>query len=221
MITEGTITLRTADGVSLEARLGLAGAPTAGLVVCHPHPLYGGDMDNPVVVRVAEVGAGLGWATLRFNFRGVGGSGGTHGGGTDEQADVAAALAHLRSRVAGGSVVLAGYSFGATVASAVALEADGLAGLVLIAPPLAFPGFEPAPLERFEAPLLLVSGNADEYCPRESLERLGAGLARATLRVIDGANHFFLGRLFPLGEVVAEWVRGLQAREAPGRRGAG
>src|SRR5262249_34552016 len=71
----------------------------AGLVVCHPHPLYGGDMDNPVVVRAVEVAAEAGIATLRFNFRGVGTSEGSHGGGAGEQDDVRAALAALRAHL--------------------------------------------------------------------------------------------------------------------------
>ena len=87
------------DGPRLEARLARPEAPKAGLVICHPHPLYGGDMDNPVVVKVAELAQGAGMATLRFNFRGVGASGGVHGGGEGERDDVAAALAMLAGRL--------------------------------------------------------------------------------------------------------------------------
>src|SRR4029453_961058 len=83
-------------GPSLEGRLAVPPGAGAGLVLCHPHPLYGGDMDNPVVGRAAEGAQGPGGATLRFNFRGVGASGGTHGGGTAEMNDVRAALTRLR-----------------------------------------------------------------------------------------------------------------------------
>src|SRR5215470_3509286 len=72
-------------GPTLEASLDLAEPATAGLVLCHPHPLYGGDMDNPVVTRAAEVARALGVSTLRFNFRGVGDSTGTHDEGWGEQ----------------------------------------------------------------------------------------------------------------------------------------
>src|SRR5437899_10967509 len=81
MIPEQPVSLKVGADLSLEARLALPASPTAGVVICHPHPLYGGDMENPVVVRVQEVCAGLGLATLRFNFRGVGASGGVHAGG--------------------------------------------------------------------------------------------------------------------------------------------
>src|SRR3970040_2479352 len=94
------VALDVRSGPRRESRLALPGAPKAGLVVCHPHPLYGGDMDNPVVVRVAEVAQGAGVATLRFNFRGVGASGGVHGGGDGAQEHVAAAPAVLAGRLA-------------------------------------------------------------------------------------------------------------------------
>ena len=90
------MTLRTADGVTLEARIGMPPAQRGGVALCHPHPLYGGDMDNPVVVRAAEVARDLGLATVRFNFRGVGQSTGEHGKGVAERLDVEAALDHLR-----------------------------------------------------------------------------------------------------------------------------
>src|SRR3989442_4262260 len=81
MIPEQPATLAVAPDVALESRLAVPPGAPAGVVICHPHPLYGGDMDNPVVVRVQEVCADLDLATLRFNFRGVGGSGGSHRGG--------------------------------------------------------------------------------------------------------------------------------------------
>src|SRR5437867_11868489 len=92
MIPEQPVSLSVGADLSLEALLAIPDAPSAGVVICHPHPLYWGDMDNPVVVRVQEVCAELGLATLRFNFRGVGGSGGTHGGGVAEQDDARIAL---------------------------------------------------------------------------------------------------------------------------------
>ena len=81
--------------LSLEALLAVPASPSGGVVICHPHPLYGGDMENPVVVRVQEVCAALGLATVRFNFRGVGASGGVHGGGVAEREDAAAKFTAL------------------------------------------------------------------------------------------------------------------------------
>src|SRR5262245_36753545 len=101
--------------------MALPASPRGGLVVCHPHPLYGGDMDNPVVIRCVEVAQGLGLATLRFNFRGVGASTGPRDGTGAEHADVRAALAALATHLgAGRTIALAGYSFGAWISARVA-----------------------------------------------------------------------------------------------------
>jgi hypothetical protein len=226
MIPERAVTLAASDGAALEARLGLPAAPSGGIVICHPHPLYGGDMDNPVVVRVVEVCGELGFATLRFNFRGVGRSTGIHGGGRDEQRDIEAAVTSLREATGAGlPLALAGYSFGATVAAQVVARQDAdaaVTGLALIAPPVAVMGDAPfLALAAIDVPLLIVAGSRDEYCPRDALEALRRSLPRAAFTVIDGANHFFFGKLFPLGEAVAGWARRLEARQASRRGGAG
>src|SRR5216117_3551162 len=123
MISEQSVVIDVSQQLTLEARLAVPASPGGGIVICHPHPLYGGDMDNPVVVRVAEVCRELGLATLRFNFRGVGASTGQHGQGRDERHDVTAALAHFASVLPSGAPLgLAGYSFGAAVAARVAGE---------------------------------------------------------------------------------------------------
>jgi alpha/beta superfamily hydrolase len=223
MIAESGALLTTADGVTLEARVAVPASPRAGLVACHPHPLYGGDMDNPVVVRVAEVCGELGFATLRFNFRGVGGSTGTHGEGRAETQDVEAALAHLRGTLGPGRpLALAGYSFGAVVASRVASADGGLAALALIAPPLGLTGEEPfVGLTAFPGPLLIAAGSQDDYCPRPALEALAQRLPEGTLTMIEGANHFFFGKLYALGQAVEAWARRLETGEAGRSRRAG
>ena len=221
MISEEPVAVASADGVTLEGRLAVGLGTSAGMVICHPHPLYGGDMENPVVVRVVEVAGGHGLTTLRFNFRGVGRSTGAHGGGEAERADVGAALRHLQSRLQSpdAPIVLAGYSFGAAVAARVAVTVT-LAGLVLIAPPLALAEYERFELlDSFTAPLLVIAGTNDEYCPLPALDRARAQLPQAAVRIIDGANHFFFGTLFPLGEAVREWLEQLQLGQS-GRRGS-
>jgi alpha/beta superfamily hydrolase len=193
------------DGTRLEARLALPDSPKAGLVISHPHPLYGGDMHNPVVVRVAEVAQGLGLATLRFNFRGVGHSGGVHGEGVGEQDDVVAALEMLAGLLpADKHVGLAGYSFGAWVSARVAAAKPALPALALVAPPLGL--YDLDFLERVPAQTLLVAGNRDPFCPVEAIERVGKRLGQR-VEIIEGAQHFFLGQLFPLGEVAERWIR--------------
>ena len=214
MIAETATTLTTADGVTLEALVGAPprGAPTAprgGAVICHPHPLYGGDMDNPVVVRLVEVFGELGLATIRFNFRGVGRSTGAHGGGVDERHDVEAARVHVAS-LAGAerAAILAGYSFGAAVVGNVAAQHGGLAGVVLVAPPLArvdptsFAGLAP-----FGDRLLVIAGSDDEICPLDAVARLRDSVPHATVEIIEGANHFFFGKLYPLGQAATAWAQ--------------
>src|SRR2546421_4132106 len=138
MVPDPADTLPTEDGVALEARLHMPVSVRGGVVVCHPHPLYGGDMENPVVVRVTEVCSALGLATLRFNFRGVGRSAGVHGDGLTEELDVEAGLARLATGIGAPSrLAPARHSFGATVGAQGASPPPGPAGGALIAPPLA------------------------------------------------------------------------------------
>jgi hypothetical protein len=122
---EENVTIR-GPGVNLEGRF-LAGGTTGGALITHPHPLYGGSMDNNVVWTARQACAARGMATLRFNFRGVGRSTGAYGDGVAEAEDVVAALAFLKERAAGPYWVI-GYSFGAAVAARAmlaGLEADG------------------------------------------------------------------------------------------------
>ena len=209
MIAETSATLTTADGVTLEALVAAPPTPRGGVVICHPHPLYGGDMDNPVVVRLAEVFGEMGLATLRFNFRGTGQSTGAHGGGVAEQNDVEAARARMVSLVGGDQpMILAGYSFGAGVVAEVAAKHGDLSGVVLVAPPLArvdpkrFAGLAP-----FVERLLVIAGGSDEICPTEAQARLRESVPHATFEVIEGANHFFFGKLYPLSQAATIWAR--------------
>ena len=216
MIAERATTLVTSDGERLEARSGDRGDAVGGVVVCHPHPLYGGDMDNPVVVRIVEVCAELGLATLRFNFRGVGESTGTHGHGSAEQVDAESAIRHLVAALPrGGPLALIGYSFGAVVSARVAVTRPDLAGLGLIAPPLGLDGMAlPAGLAAFPGSLAVVAGTRDEYCAATALAALPDALPNARIMVVEEANHFFFGKLFPLGKVVGDWARTVFARSA-------
>ena len=211
MIPEQPVSLAVGPDLSLEALLALPDSPTAGVVICHPHPLYGGDMENPVVVRVQEVCSALGLATLRFNFRGVGASGGVHAGGVGEQDDAVAALDTLAKAIGNGALAIAGYSFGSRIAALVGSRDRRIAGMALIAPPLAMSDF--GFLQDRKIPTLAVAGTRDQYCPPESFASFVAERPWITTATIEGADHFFFGKLFPLGEAVAEWAR----RLSPGR----
>ena len=213
MINERRVSLAVAPGVTLDARLAIPEGASAGVALSHPHPLYGGDMENPVVIRAAEVCEEAGLATIRFNFRGVGASTGEHDEGRGEEHDLQAALAELQAALpAGAGLAAAGYSFGATITARVAARTP-LAGVALIAPPLAIRGLDHlGDLAGFGGPLLVVAGTADTYCPPDSLAQLGRTLPKATVRSVDGADHFFFGKLFPLGEIVSEWARAIPRR---------
>jgi alpha/beta superfamily hydrolase len=203
---EEALTIHVPDGPALEARLATAASPHGGFVVCHPHPLYGGDMDNPVVIRAAEVAQAAGFATLRFNFRGAGRSEGVHDKGRGEPEDVRAAMAALATRLPAGSRVgVMGYSFGAAMAARATRPSVPEAPLGLIAPPLGM--YDLDFLQTGPGRLLLVAGTADSYCPVEALHRLAA-ITSAEERVIEGADHFFFGKLYPLGEAIGAWLAG-------------
>jgi alpha/beta superfamily hydrolase len=208
MIAERLTTFRS-GAETLEARLGIPPGARVGVVIGHPHPLYGGDMDNPVVGRMVEVCSDRGLATLRFNFRGVGGSTGRHDNGRGEQDDVRACLDHLEHSLGGsGRLALAGYSFGAAVSASVAATVR-VAGLALVAPPMRVADLEVP--RAVAGPLVVVTGAEDQYCPAPALERLRAALPEATVIVIEGADHFFFGSLMPLGDAVGAWADALVA----------
>ena len=191
----------TSDGLKLEAILHLPdqAPPLAGVVVCHPHPQYGGNMDNNVVMAICAALVRAGIAALRFNYRGVGGSDGAFDGGRGEARDTVAALQHLVElpEIDGGRTALAGYSFGAAMAQATAVE--GAAALALISPPLRLVNF--ARLDGFEGPLLLVTGDADPVSPEEPFRTLAASLPHAEAHVVPGADHSWWGYERALGEI--------------------
>jgi uncharacterized protein len=213
-MTERPVSIAVGGGVALEGALALPAEVAAGVVVCHPHPLYGGDMHSPVVLAAVEACAEAGLATLRFNFRGVGGSTGAWDDGRGEQDDVRAALGGLRERLPPerGRVALAGYSFGAAMAAAVADAGERLAGLALIAPPLAVYSGAPTPPSGVDGPVLVVAGSADTYCPGDALAAFGRALSTATVTVIDGADHFFSTGLPQLSAALSAWAGTLARR---------
>lgn len=184
--------------------------PAAAVVVCHPHPLFGGDMDNHVVVTLCQALAEGGLLALRFNFRGTGESGGRHDGGRGEQEDVLAALARARELLGGGDppLGLAGYSFGAMVAALAAPRAAGLGALALVSPPTQYLTREA--LAACTCPKLIVSGENDSFARPEELQRLVQGDETAELVVLPRVDHFWaLGFHTAAGRVVAFFRRHL------------
>lgn len=191
MLRERVEAVRIPSGeLSLEGVLHVPGrTPAPGVVVCHPHPLYGGDMTNGVVAGLCRALAGDGIAALRFNFRGVGASEGSYDGGRGERDDAIAAMEWLRARpqIDATRLGLAGYSFGAIVACAAAAAVRWLKALTLISPPVA--GAELA-IPR-DVPVLVVAGDADQFAPLAALRSALAPWPEARLEVIAGADHFW------------------------------
>ena len=191
------------DGYEIEGRLA-QGDRQIGVVVSHPHPLYGGDMHNNVVAAVCRTYQKIGATTLRFNFRGVGGSQGNYGDGIGEQEDIRAAVAYLAD-IGTRRIDLAGYSFGGWV-NALAVK-DGLKvdHMIMVSPPVAFIDFNS--LSNLGSLKLIITGNRDEIAPADRVEKLyPAWNPQANFEVIDGADHFYGGYEDKLEAVLANYL---------------
>ena len=188
---ESRITFSCGD-LKLEGLLMLPeGQAPSAAVVCHPHPMYGGSMYNNVVEALLEAFWRRQFATLRFNFRGVGDSEGEYDGGEGELDDVREAVTFLAGKAAVESVMLAGYSFGASVSLRAGLTDPAVNRLVLVALPVAL---MTGASDSTSKPVLLVSGDRDSYSPVEPLQGLASTLgSRARLEILAGADHFFGG----------------------------
>lgn len=186
----------------IEAAIDSAGArPSAVAVLCHPHPLQQGTMQNKVVTTLSRAFVRLGAVAVRFNFRGVGRSAGVHANGVGEREDALAAVSWARGRWPALPLYLGGFSFGAAVALAVASAAEPR-GLVTVAPPIdRLPADFAAPRCRW----LLVQGAADDVVPAAPVVAWAKALpAPPELVVLDGVGHFFHGRLRALEDAVKD-----------------
>lgn len=174
-------------------------------VVCHPHPLFGGTMDNKVVTTLARALHEAGIPTLRFNFRGVGRSTGEFDAGVGETEDARAVAAWGAGRWPGRELVIAGFSFGAFVALRLAQDTRA-AQLITVAPPVV--RFDFSGLIAPACPWLVVQGDADEVVsPQEVVAWAETMKPRPHLIVMPGVGHFFHGRLPDLRDAVVDAVR--------------
>ena len=220
----------TSDGIELEAEAAWPGSrrpqsagsddgssggtAVAVAVLSHPHPLYGGDMWNPLVDHLFRALPASGIAALRYNFRGTGRSGGSHDDGKAEQLDAAAAfdaavgLAADRSRTADPPpVVSAGWSFGGDVS--LAAGHDALSAWIGIAAPLRI--VDPAEMAapRDPRPKLLLVPEHDQFrAPAEATD-IASGWTNTRLEVIPGGDHFLMGHARAVVEHIATFARGL------------
>lgn len=166
-----------------------------GAVVCHPHPLYGGNMHNNVVRALRKCFLDRGMACLRFNFRGTGRSEGGHGNGIAEMEDVAAAMDFLetRNQATGGQTVVAGYSFGCWVGLRAAAHDPRPSRLVGISPPV--DSYDFGFLREETRPKLLIAGDSDFVCSGKRFEELISSIPDPKMTVLmRAADHFHVGR---------------------------
>ncbi len=175
-------------------------SPTALAIVCHPHPLHGGTMQNKVAHTLARACNDLGFAALRFNFRGVGTSAGSHDNGVGEIEDARAVLTYGRQRFAG-PVLLSGFSFGSLVALELA-RSETVAQLISIAPPVSRLETD-SDWSQPSCPWLIVQGDADELVDADEVltwvDSLEPGPRLVVLKDVD---HFFHGNLVLLRELI-------------------
>src|SRR5271156_5920205 len=205
---EVQVTFRSGD-LTLEGLLANPGGNAPAVVVCHPHPLYGGSMYNNVVDAVLAAMWQAGYATLRFNFRGVGASDGEHDGGPGEVDDAVAAMAFLLAQtgVRREGAIMAGYSFGAMGAMTAGYGRGDVARIVAVALPLAMADARIP--DDASKPVLLVSGDRDSYSPVAGLQALKSKIGdSARLEIVAGADHFFGGREAELGRVIGAALAG-------------
>jgi hypothetical protein len=181
-------------------------------VVCHPHPLFGGTMHNKVVYQAAKTIHRFGLPVIRFNFRGVGKSEGTHDKGIGEKDDVLAVLDFLAKEYPGVPLLAAGFSFGSWVGLRAGCGDPRVAELIGMGLPVgSLDQRDFSYLESCDKPKLLASGEFDQFGPphqlRELVEQFPAHvLQEMQVKIVRGGDHFFTGHLPELDQAIAEWL---------------
>jgi alpha/beta superfamily hydrolase len=202
MMKEEQISFQS-DGLRIEGLVGRYSGER-GVVITHPHSLYGGTMYNQVVETLVRAYQNKGLTTLRFNFRGVGESEGRYGEGRGEKEDVISALRYLYG-LEKSAIELAGYSFGAWVNAHITPSDFSVSGMIMVSPPVAFLDFSfLSSDERIKA---VVAGGRDDIAPADQISHLIATWnPAALLEVIDGADHFYSGKTDILESVLSRLI---------------
>jgi alpha/beta superfamily hydrolase len=201
-------------GHDLEGDLLTSVDSPAGAVVCHPHPLYGGSMENPVVLALVAGLRQAGLTTLRFNFRGVGRSTGEHGNGVAECEDLRAATSYLLESTSVERVVVAGYSFGAAVALTAGPTIPSASAVVAVAPPVSLAAL--GKIRDWSAAKLILTGDRDPYCETAALTQWLATVAEPKKHLLlTGADHFLAGFEDRIAESVARFSMELDGFRRP------
>jgi alpha/beta superfamily hydrolase len=195
----------------IEGRYHHTGDPNAAIaLVLHPHPQHGGTMNNKIVYNLYQTLVGQEFSVLRFNFRGVGRSQGAYDRGEGELSDAASALDWLQAiNPNAASCWIAGFSFGAWIGMQLLMRRPEIAGFISVSPPANIFDFS------FLAPCpssgLVVQGAVDDLVPEASVQKLVHKLEHQRdisidYRVLDGANHFYHGKIDELNEAVADYI---------------
>jgi uncharacterized protein len=195
--TAASLTLTTSDGVSLAADLAVADDPAGCVVLCHPHPRFGGNRHNAVVAALFRALPPAGFTSLRFDFRP---EAGRDDALTVERLDVVATIEELVSRSPDRPLVVAGYSFGAAVGLTV--DHPAVAAKVAVAPPLTVMQVEPAMC----VPTLVVLGAHDQFAPPPAVLPIVTEWPGTTTETVEMADHFFAGRVGAVTDLVVRWL---------------
>jgi hypothetical protein len=193
-----------AQGVTLEGRLYEGDAKHAAIIL-HPHPVYGGDMNNHVVETIARIYQKKGWTTLRFNFRGAGGSGGRYDHGIGERTDVGGAIGYLQTQGVE-PLDLVGYSFGAWILAGWTQDQPNHGfRIILVAPPVAFLDF--SDIRSISGLHAVIVGQSDAYAPVDRLQsQLPHWSKTAALSILSSADHFFNSGISDLEQTISDYL---------------
>ena len=184
------------------------------VVICHPHPMYGGSMNNNIIGALSSALIDKSIIAFMFNFRGVGRSEGKFGGGIAEQEDVVAAMSWLASQpeVDADKTGLTGYSFGATVIAPVACDIEQLKAIAFISPPFELPLI--SQLKECPKSKLIICGTEDEFIPIRNMKLLNGELAEPKqFELVPGADHFWAGYENTVAETIAAFFSNVFKRE--------
>ena len=178
-------------------------APRPAVVIVHPHPQFGGDMNNGVVIALARKLTELGVPTLRFNFRGVGSSEGSYDDGRGELQDLKAAVSFISNAegVDPDSIALAGYSFGAEMVIRLAAQSPHPTPLVAVSPVVS--SVTGKRWQSIPGPKLVICGDSDAFLPAE---RLIAAVPEEECHIVTGEDHFWLRKLDEMADVAGEFL---------------
>ena len=176
------------------------------VIITHPHPLYGGNMDNSVVMSIEKAFFNRGFTTLRFNFRGTCNSTGMFDDGNGEQDDVLAALAFLKQKKGFERILLAGYSFGAKITAKLVAEGCDIDDHIMVSPPVGFMSFDD--IETMPHTGLIVSGDNDEIAPsnliQDHITRWGI---KVKYEIIKNCDHFYSNNLDKLESIIELYLK--------------